>query len=120
MKDVLLSRSVLPYNNKDIAKECDLIERLLKFLEAGKLAKNFECEDEDEESFMREYNLLTSKPVIFAANVSEDDLADDGANNEYVQSVREYSKKDNCKYSLYVHRLNRKSQNLMMMKRKCS
>ena len=84
------------YNNKDIAKECDLIERLLKFLEAGNLAKNFECEDEDEESFMREYNLLTSKPVIFAANVSEDDLADDGANNEYVQSVREYSKKDNC------------------------
>ena len=84
------------YNNKDIAKECALIERLLKFLEAGNLAKNFECEDEDEESFMREYNLLTSKPVIFAANVSEDDLADDGANNEYVQSVREYSKKDNC------------------------
>ena len=35
------------YNNKDIAKECDLIERLLKFLEAGNLAKNFECEDED-------------------------------------------------------------------------
>lgn len=108
------------YNNKDIAKECDLIERLLKFLEAGNLAKNFECEDEDEESFMREYNLLTSKPVIFAANVSEDDLADDGANNEYVQSVREYSKRITAKYSLYVHRLNRKSQNLMMMKRKCS
>ena len=38
------------YNNKDIAKECDLIERLLKFLEAGNLAKNFECEDEDEEA----------------------------------------------------------------------
>ena len=29
------------YNNKDISKECDLIERLLKFLEAGNLAKNF-------------------------------------------------------------------------------
>ena len=84
------------YNNKDIAKECDLIERLLAFLEAGNLAKNFECEDEDEEAFMKEYNLLTAKPVIFAANVSEDDLANDGADNEYVARVREYSKKDNC------------------------
>lgn len=84
------------YNNKDIAKECELIERLLAFLEAGNLAKNFECEDEDEEVFMKEYNLLTAKPVIFAANVSEDDLANDGAGNEYVAQVREYAKKDNC------------------------
>ena len=84
------------YNNKDIAKECELIERLLAFLEAGNLAKNFECEDEDEEAFMKEYNLLTAKPVIFAANVSEDDLANDGAGNEYVAQVREYAKKDNC------------------------
>ena len=42
-----------------------------------------------------EYNLLTSKPVIYAANVAEDDLADDGANNSYVQSVREYAKEHN-------------------------
>ena len=37
------------------------------------------------------YNLLTQKPVIFAANVSEDDLADDGASNPFVQEVREYA-----------------------------
>lgn len=61
------------YNNKEIAKECDLIERLIAFLEAGNLAKNFELEDEDEEAFFKEYNLLTAKPVIFAANVTEDD-----------------------------------------------
>ena len=84
------------YNNKDIAKECDLLERLKAFLEEGNLAKNFECQDEDEEAFLKEYNLLTAKPVIFAANVSEDDLANDGADNEYVARVREYSKKDNC------------------------
>ena len=73
------------YNNKDIAKECDLLERLKAFLEEGNLAKNFECQDEDEEAFLKEYNLLTAKPVIFAANVSEDDLANDGADNEYVE-----------------------------------
>lgn len=84
------------YNNKDIAKECALIERLIAHLESGSLAKNFACDDEDEENFMKEYNLLTAKPVIFAANVTENDLADDGASNEYVAKVREYSKKENC------------------------
>lgn len=40
---------------------------------------------------MAEYNLLTRKPVIFAANVAEDDLSDDGAGNEYVKAVRDYA-----------------------------
>ena len=84
------------YNNKDIAKECDMLERLTAFLEAGNLAKNFECEDEDEEKLLKEYNLLTAKPVIFAANVTEDDLADDGNSNSYVQAVREFAAKENC------------------------
>ena len=84
------------YNNKEIAKECDLIERLIAFLEAGNLAKNFELEDEDEEAFFKEYNLLTAKPVIFAANVTEDDLANDGADNKYVQAVREFAEKEHC------------------------
>jgi GTP-binding protein YchF len=90
----LSKQSRAAYNNKDIAKECDLIKRLLAFLEAGNLAKNFELEDDDEAAFMKEYNLLTAKPVIFAANVEEDDLADDGASNDFVSKVREYAKKD--------------------------
>ena len=51
----------------------------------------FECADEDEEAWLASYNLLTGKPVIFAANVGEDDLADDGASNDYVAKVREYA-----------------------------
>ena len=54
-----------------------------------------ELDNEDEEQWMAGYNLLTYKPVIYAANVAEDDLADDGASNEYVQSVREYAKEQN-------------------------
>lgn len=61
-------------------------------LEEGKLAIAYETDDEDERKWLKEYNLLTAKPVIFAANVSEDDLADDGASNEYVQKVRDYAK----------------------------
>lgn len=72
-------------NDKTLAKELDLQERIKAHLEAGKLAKTFVTDDEDELAWLKEYNLLTYKPVIFAANVSEDDIADDGAGNEYVQ-----------------------------------
>ncbi len=92
----LAKQSKAAHNNKEIAKECELIKRLIAHLEDGKLAKNFEFEDEDEAALAKEYNLLTAKPVIFAANVTEDDLADDGANNKYVQAVREWAAKENC------------------------
>ena len=62
------------------------------YYQDGKLAIGFETEDEDEEEYFKNLNLLTAKPVIYAANVSEDDLADDGASNPYVQKVREYAK----------------------------
>ncbi|MCM1202533.1 MAG: redox-regulated ATPase YchF [Bacteroidales bacterium] len=78
-------------NNKEIAKEVALMKRIKEHLENGKLAITFETEGEDEEAWMAEYNLLTRKPVIFAANVAEDDLADDGGNNAYVQVVKEYA-----------------------------
>ncbi|MBP5734192.1 MAG: redox-regulated ATPase YchF, partial [Lachnospiraceae bacterium] len=45
-------------------------------------------------AILKGYNLLTYKPVIYAANVAEDDLADDGASNEYVQRVREFAAKE--------------------------
>ena len=38
---------------------------------------------------------MTAKPVIYAANVSEDDLADDGASNSQVAKVREFAKNEN-------------------------
>ena len=54
------------------------------------------AEDEEEQAWLESYNLLTYKPVIFAANVAEDDLADDGASNAGVQAVREYADKEGC------------------------
>ena len=78
------------------AKELDLQNRLKAHLEENKMAKSFVTEDEDEQAWLAEYNLLTAKPVIFAANVSEDDLADDGVNNAGVQAVREYAKEEDC------------------------
>ena len=79
-------------NDKTLAKELELLNRLRAHLEEGNLAITYQTDDEDEQKWLAEYNLLTSKPVIFAANVSEDDLADDGASNPYVQEVREHAK----------------------------
>ncbi len=78
-------------NNKAAAKELALLKALKEHLEDGKLAITYETDDEDELAWLAEYNLLTAKPVIFAANVAEEDLEDDGASNSYVQSVRSYA-----------------------------
>ena len=84
-------------NDKTIAKELALMERIKAHLEDGKMAKSFDdINDEDEQQWLESYNLLTYKPVIFAGNVAEDDLADDGASNAGVQAVREYAKREDC------------------------
>ena len=82
-------------NDKKLAKELDLLQALKAHLEDGKLAITYKTEDEEELAWLAEYNLLTAKPVIFAANVGEEDLADDGASNEHVARVREYAKETN-------------------------
>ena len=80
-------------NDKSAAKELGLLNKVKAHLEDGKLAKTFEeVDDEEEQAWLESYNLLTYKPVIYAANVSEDDIADDAANHEGVQAVREYAK----------------------------
>lgn len=82
-------------NDKSLAKELDMLKRIKSHLEDGNLARSMEIDDADEIEFVSSLNLLTYKPVIFAANVCEDDLADDGASNEYVARVREFAKENN-------------------------
>ena len=82
-------------NDKALAKELEMQERLKAFLEEGKMAKGFVTLDEEEKELLAEYNLLTAKPVIYAANVKEEDLADDGANNEFVKTVQGIAAQDN-------------------------
>ena len=83
-------------NDKALAKELELLGRIKAHLEDGKPAKTFETTDEDEQLWMAGYNLLTAKKVIYAANVSEEDLADDGASNAYVQKVRALAEGEDC------------------------
>ena len=82
--------------DKTQAKELKMLQRVKEHLEEGGLAKTFALEDEDEENWFKEYNLLTAKPVIYAANVTEEDLADDGAANAFVQEVRKNAAEEAC------------------------
>jgi GTP-binding protein YchF len=81
-------------NDKVLAKELDLLNRVKAHLEEGKMARSFKTDDEEENFWLVSYNLLTYKPVIYAANVSEGDLSDDGENNEFVKEVRKYAKEE--------------------------
>lgn len=78
--------------DKNLQKELNLLNKLKVELENGKPARALDIEDDEEKALLESFNLLTSKPVLYAANVSEDDLADDGNNNEYVKQVREFAK----------------------------
>ncbi len=81
--------------DKTAAKELSLLENIKAMLEDGKLAIGYETDDEDEQAWFASYNLLTAKPVIYAANVAEDELADDAAGNEGVAKVRAYAAENN-------------------------
>ncbi len=81
-------------NDKTLVKETELVEKLKVHLEEGKMAKSYEPVDDDERDILESFNLLTYKPTIYAANVSEDELAEDASDNEYVKSVRDYAEKE--------------------------
>lgn len=83
------------FNDKSLAKEVEILKQLKAHFEGGKLARSMEFDDEEVRSFVASLNLLTYKPVIFAANVGEDDLADDGTSNEYVARVRQFASENN-------------------------
>ncbi len=80
--------------DKGLAKEEALLEKVKEILEAGNLAIRFTPGDEDEEAIFASLNLLTAKPVIYAANVAEEDLADDGASNAGVAAVRKFAEEN--------------------------
>ncbi len=82
--------------DKTLAKEMELVDALRAHLEEGKLAKTFPIpDDEDMQAWFETYHLLTAKPTIYAANVSEDDIGDDGAGNAHVQKVRALASAEN-------------------------
>ncbi len=74
--------------DKSLEKEVSVLNRLKAVLEAGQCARTATFTDADEASIAQSVNLLTGKPVLYAANVSEADIADGGHTNPFVAQVR--------------------------------
>ena len=72
--------------------EIDLLEKILKTLEEGKSARTLEF-NEDEQALVKDMFLLTTKPILYVANVSEEQL-EDAENDELVKQVKEYAEKE--------------------------
>ena len=74
--------------DKSLAAVCDFLERLKNHLEEGKPARSFDM-DEDEQEWIKETPLLSLKPVIYAANMSEDDFVNNIETNKNYLVVKE-------------------------------
>ncbi len=76
--------------------EIDLLEKILKTLEEGKSARTLEF-NEEEQVLVKDMFLLTTKPILYIANVSEEQLENpDDNDNDNVKKVKEYAKKENA------------------------
>ena len=75
--------------DKSALKDLELLKKINDVLAEGKVARSIEGLSDEEDKFVKSLDLLTYKPVIYAANVSEDDVATE--DNEYVKAVKEYA-----------------------------
>lgn len=80
--------------DKKAKEEYSLMERIKAHLESGKPVRSMETTDE-EASYIKGLFLLTSKPILYAANISEDDLLSGNTENKFVSKVREYAAEEN-------------------------
>ena len=79
--------------DKEVQKEAAILTKLKEALEQNIPIRRLELTD-DEKLYIKPFNLLTSKPIIYVTNVSEDDLL--MGDNKYINIVKEYAKKDNA------------------------
>ncbi|MDY4077362.1 MAG: redox-regulated ATPase YchF [Clostridium sp.] len=89
-KTLKLARS----GDKTAKFEYGVMERMKEHLENNLPIRTLET-NEDEDAFIKTLFMITSKPVLYACNVSEDDIMSGNTNNEYVQKVKEYAEKEN-------------------------
>ena len=87
-------------NNKGAAAEAAWLQQLAAHLESGKPARSFDFDENDAEqqAVLHEMGLLSSKPVLYACNVGEDDLMEGIENNKYVPLVAARAKEEGARY----------------------
>jgi GTP-binding protein YchF len=82
-------------SDKSVAKKVEILEKINDTLNEGISARTIDF-SEDEQEYANTLNLLSTKPIIYVANVNEDDLIDDTNHNAFVKAVKEYAKSENA------------------------
>ncbi|WP_430886383.1 redox-regulated ATPase YchF [Fusibacter sp. JL216-2] len=80
--------------DKSLQAELDLLKRIIAVLEEGKSARTLDLTP-DEEIFAKSLNMLSYKPIIYVANVSEEDLVS-GEENHFVKEVRDFAQTEDA------------------------
>ena len=73
--------------DKKFKKEAEVLGRLIEWMDGGRSARSFEA-DEEEREIIAASDLLTNKPIIYAANLDEDGFSAGAENNAYYQQVK--------------------------------
>jgi len=81
-------RKMAKSGEKKYKVEVEFLEKLYAHLESGKPARSIDLSDDDAE-FIKEIDLLTKKPILYAANVAEDDFVSGIENNDFVKRLTE-------------------------------
>lgn len=88
------SKKLASHKDKEAIQEFNVVKKLKEGLEAGIPARAVDL-TEEEGKIAKQLHLLTAKPMLFVANVSEDEIAD-AENNEHVQRVKEYAAEEDA------------------------
>ena len=90
-KKSVKAKTAAKSGDKKLIEEANLLDRIAAELEGGKAIREMDFTDEELE-YVHSLFLLTDKPVIYAANISDDEIGDD--DNAYVKKVKEYASKE--------------------------
>lgn len=98
------TKKSLKGGDKTFQTQLEFFERLREHLESGKCARAMEMTD-DELEMLADVSLLTLKPVIYAANVAEEDYAKPESENEFVCKIREFAETENSEVMVISARI---------------
>ncbi len=86
-----IERKAITNKDKDAIKEVELLKRIKEVLEAGEMARTLDL-TKDELALIKAFNLLTLKPMIYVANLSDEEIQEPQA-NKYFMQVKDYADK---------------------------
>ncbi len=89
---VRIEKKAISTKDKEALREVELLKRIKEALENNIPVRKLDY-TEEELKILKAFNLLTLKPIIYVANIKEDEI---GTENNYVKDLKEYAKKDNA------------------------